>query len=58
MRNLAYPVLRAAFCEIYADLARMEDLLHDSGHRHAGRHHAGRQHAGRRHLPQTVGIAY
>ena len=31
MRNLAYPVLRAAFREIYADLARMEDVLRESG---------------------------
>ena len=30
MRNLAYPVLRAAFREIYADLARMEDILRQS----------------------------
>ena len=30
MRNLAYPVLRAAFREVYADLARTEDLLRDS----------------------------
>jgi putative NADH-flavin reductase len=31
MRNLAYPALRAAFREIYADLARMEDVLRESG---------------------------
>jgi putative NADH-flavin reductase len=31
MRNLAYPVLRTAFREIYADLARMEDVLRESG---------------------------
>jgi hypothetical protein len=30
MRNLTYPVLRLAFREIYADLARMEDVLRDS----------------------------
>lgn len=30
MRNLAYPILRAAFREIYADLARMEDVLRGS----------------------------
>jgi len=30
MRNLAYPVLRAALREIYADLAEMEDVLRDS----------------------------
>ena len=30
MRNLAYPVLRAAFREIYADLARMEDIARES----------------------------
>jgi putative NADH-flavin reductase len=30
MRNLAYPVQRAAFREIYADLAEMEDVLRDS----------------------------
>jgi uncharacterized protein YbjT (DUF2867 family) len=30
MRNLTYPILRSAFGEIYADLARMEDLLRDS----------------------------
>jgi hypothetical protein len=30
MRNLAYPILRAAFREIYADLARIEDVLRDS----------------------------
>jgi putative NADH-flavin reductase len=30
LRNLAYPILRAAFGENYADLARMEDLLRDS----------------------------
>jgi uncharacterized protein YbjT (DUF2867 family) len=28
--NLAYPVLRAAFRDNYADLARMEDVLRDS----------------------------
>jgi putative NADH-flavin reductase len=31
MRNLAYPVLRTAFRVIYADLARMEDVLRESG---------------------------
>lgn len=31
MRNLAYPILRAAFRESYADLARMEDVLRHSG---------------------------
>jgi putative NADH-flavin reductase len=31
MRNLAYPILRAAFREMYADLARMEDVLRESG---------------------------
>ena len=30
MRNLAYPIVRAAFRETYADLARMEDLLRES----------------------------
>jgi putative NADH-flavin reductase len=30
MRNLAYPIVRAAFRENYADLARMEDLLRES----------------------------
>jgi uncharacterized protein YbjT (DUF2867 family) len=30
MRNLAYPILRTAFREIYADLARMEEVLRDS----------------------------
>jgi putative NADH-flavin reductase len=30
MRNLAYPILRAALRSIYADLARMEDVLRDS----------------------------
>jgi len=31
MRNLAYPIVRAAFREVYADLARMEDVLRESG---------------------------
>jgi len=31
MRNLAYPVLRTAFRKIYGDLARMEDVLRESG---------------------------
>jgi putative NADH-flavin reductase len=30
LRNLAYPILRAALREMYADLARMEDVLRDS----------------------------
>jgi putative NADH-flavin reductase len=30
MRNLTYPILRSAFREIYADLARMEDVLRES----------------------------
>jgi uncharacterized protein YbjT (DUF2867 family) len=30
MRNLAYPILKSAFRENYADLARMEDILRDS----------------------------
>jgi putative NADH-flavin reductase len=30
MRNLAYPLLRAAFRGIYADLAHMEEVLRDS----------------------------
>ena len=30
MRNLAYPVVRAAFRDQYADLAQMEDVLRDS----------------------------
>ena len=31
MRTVAYPVLKAALREVYADLARMEDVLRDSG---------------------------
>jgi hypothetical protein len=31
MRNLAYPILRSMLREHYADLARMEDVLRDSG---------------------------
>jgi len=30
MRNLTYPILRSAFGEVYADLARMEDVLRES----------------------------
>jgi hypothetical protein len=30
MRNLAYPILRAALREVYTDLARMEDVLRES----------------------------
>ena len=30
MRNLTYPILRSAFRQTYADLARMEDLLRES----------------------------
>jgi putative NADH-flavin reductase len=30
LRNLAYPILRVAFREVYADLARMEDVLRGS----------------------------
>ena len=31
LRNLAYPILRTAFRENYADLARMEEVLRESG---------------------------
>ena len=31
MRNLFSPLMRALFRELYADLARMEDVLYDSG---------------------------
>lgn len=31
LRNLAYPILRTAFRELYADLARMEEVLRESG---------------------------
>jgi len=31
VRNLAFPVVRAVFRDNYADLARMEDVLRDSG---------------------------
>jgi putative NADH-flavin reductase len=31
MRTVAYPVLKAALREVYADLAKMEDVLRDSG---------------------------
>ena len=30
LRSLAYPILRTAFRDVYADLARTEDLLRDS----------------------------
>jgi len=30
LRNLAYPILKSALREVYADLARMEDVLRDS----------------------------
>jgi putative NADH-flavin reductase len=30
LRNLAYPILTSALREVYADLARMEDVLRDS----------------------------
>lgn len=31
LKRLAYPILRTAFRGIYADLARMEDVLRESG---------------------------
>jgi putative NADH-flavin reductase len=30
MSNLVYPILKSALREVYADLARMEDVLHES----------------------------